>query len=176
MKETILIFFLSGTSIFGQSSFVSVGGTTSEERESISFSIGQVFYQSSDDLNHKFIITEGVQQPYELIIAALSEQDTEHDVFSTFDDQDETETIEDKITFEIFPNPVAHSLTINMDGDSENIVYNIYNMQGQLMSSNKMNQVTSSVDFSTVEEGIYILAIVKNNSLLKSFKIIKNQD
>lgn len=175
MKEIILIIFLTTTSMYGQSSFVSAGGSSAEEKESVSFSLGQVFCHSFNDDANKVFVTEGVQQTYELLVAELNNEDPELAFFKNENIQEGISTISENIQMKVFPNPVTQYLTIGLEEEADNIEYAIYNLSGQLMSSRKIVNTTTKVDLTSIIDGVYIMRIVKNNTLLKSFKIIKNQ-
>jgi len=174
MKEILFIIFLTGTAMHGQSCFVSAGGSPSEEFKVSSFSVGQVFYKScrGDETNNLFI-TEGVQQPFELFVFDLDSDDSEFHSFPL--DKVEIEVSNTDINFKVFPNPFSQYVTIGLEEETENLKYFVYDLKGQLISSKNISRMVTTVDLSMIQEGMYLMTIVKDNAPLKSFKIIKQQ-
>ena len=76
----------------------------------------------------------------------------------------------DFIDYSYYPNPTNGNLTINSkDPISEVLVYNV---QGQLLFNQKMNEMTTNVDMSSFANGTYFFKL-KINGVEANFKILK---
>ena len=65
-----------------------------------------------------------------------------------------------KIAFSISPNPVQDELTIQ--SDATNLIYNIYNLSGQLLLENQLN-LTKSISVDQLNNGMYLLQLKSGN-------------
>ncbi len=82
--------------------------------------------------------------------------------------------IENKISFEIYPNPVSNVLNFNMKNqnigeDYEILIYNIY---GQKMYQNNHTD-SGNIDISSFNSGIYLINIILPNRQVITKKFIK---
>jgi hypothetical protein len=76
----------------------------------------------------------------------------------------------DFIDYSYYPNPTNGTVTINSkDPISEVLVYNV---QGQLLFNQKMNEMTTNVDMSSFANGTYFFKL-KINNVEANFKILK---
>ncbi|MFN3752911.1 M12 family metallo-peptidase [Flavobacterium sp.] len=76
----------------------------------------------------------------------------------------------DFIDYSYYPNPTNGKVTINSkDPISEVLVYNV---QGQLLFNQKMNEMTTNVDMSSFANGTYFFKL-KINGVEANFKILK---
>jgi len=88
------------------------------------------------------------------------------------DDLNLTSTFAENIiesNINIYPNPIKNILNITNINNSD---INIYNLSGQIIYSEKVYQDNIRIDFSDFQNGVYIIS-VKNNSEIKTYKIIK---
>ena len=76
----------------------------------------------------------------------------------------------ESIEFHVYPNPFTDMFTINseMKGNLE-----IYNLAGQLVFNQILNNRIELVELSDLEDGIYLIKII-NNQHVSSCKIVKN--
>lgn len=74
--------------------------------------------------------------------------------------------------FSIYPNPSADNFTITNSSNNTFLLV-IYNGAGQLVFSQKMDDLINSVDLKNYASGIYYLKIFSGNSQ-KALKLIKN--
>ena len=57
----------------------------------------------------------------------------------------------------LFPNPAKEDVTIQISSDLYGMEYQIYNIQGKLMDSERINQEQIKIDVSAYKKGIYLL-------------------
>jgi hypothetical protein len=74
--------------------------------------------------------------------------------------------------FSIYPNPVSTSLNIIFASPSSSRQLTVFNSLGQKIHSSTLNPMTSSVDFSSFDNGLYFIEISSDKSVSRR-KIIK---
>lgn len=70
---------------------------------------------------------------------------------------------------EVYPNPAGDYLLINADKNSK---ANIYNLNGQLIKSYKLENVSNNLNISDLKAGVYSIEIINKN--IKTTKFVKN--
>lgn len=70
-----------------------------------------------------------------------------------------------------YPNPVKDLLNISCERAIKNI--SIYDLSGKNVKDQKINGKDAKVDISSLNSGIYVVAITDLNNQIKSFKIVK---
>ena len=155
MKIILIASFLFGVQIlYSQNVINSSGGDIMNANGSTSFSIGQIFYESSVGKNGQ--VNQGVQHSIELF--ALSNV--------------KLETVTLKAT--TFPNPTKDNILLNIQiADLNNFSYQLFNVKGQKIGSEKIKNENTNISLNNVYAGIYILKVLQKNNQLKTFKIIK---
>jgi len=87
--------------------------------------------------------------------------------FSVFDNST-TVGIEDvvsNVTFEVFPNPVVSNLTIkNTNATTDVMNADIYTATGQLISTHKLTDATTTISFEEFTAGTYFVKVYNSNS------------
>jgi hypothetical protein len=73
----------------------------------------------------------------------------------------------------IYPNPASQFFTINSPEFGVDLV-EIYSTTGQLIKSEKIENISSNVSISDLASGIYYLRLYNEKQYLKSAKIVKN--
>lgn len=145
----------------GRYSFNSTGGFYSND-VFIDFSIGQTIVIPLENNNN--ILTSGFQQP-----EADLKKKTDYKI--------------DEINFSflIFPNPVKNFAYISVTSDKEltDIFAKVFLIDGREIHVNQKiinydNFCKIELDFSSLETSNYIIKTYINNTLTKSFKVIKN--
>lgn len=157
-QQTFFILFItmiSITSSYSQESIVIAGGNATGTGGSSSYSIGQVAYTTLPGSDGS--ISEGVQQPYEI---------------NTLGNEEFTGI---NLLMTAYPNPTVDVLNLVVVNDElDNLSYNLYDMTGKIISKNsKITTSETSVSMHELNQGIYFLAVDKNNKTIKTFKIIK---
>lgn len=152
---TLVILILFSIPAFGQQNTLSSGGDASGTGGSTSYSVGQVAFTTNTSENGS--VNHGVQQPY--IIQAI------------------TGINEPGISLSLtaYPNPTTDILQLVVESEMEkHIRYQLYSMQGQLLANEDLTLNQTGIDLSGYMPATYILKVIRNNSEVKSFKIIKN--
>lgn len=152
---TALLYLLS-SSISAQENTVITGGEASGSGGSSSYSLGQVAYTSADGTNGS--VAQGVQQPYEI---------------SIIDGIEEAFGI--TINLSVYPNPTNDIIYLDIkEYESQKLLYNLYDSQGKILQSEKLNDVKTAINMEDLDHANYLLLVYDNEKLIKSFKVIKN--
>ena len=154
--SAILLLGLGLTGLQAQESVNATGGNASGSGGSVSYSIGQVAYQTQTGTNGS--VVQGVQQPYEISVVTGIE---------------EAKGI--NLLVSAYPNPTTDYLTLSIDGfDRSNLSYQLYNMNGKLILNEKITGNQTSIVMSTLVPATYFVKVIQRNKDVKVFKIIKN--
>lgn len=153
MKLVTFVIFTQAAS-FAQQSTVASGGNIAGNGGSISYSVGQVAYETIT--SQSYSIAQGVQQPYEIFST---------DVEDLFDD---FETM-------VYPNPATDMVNVRI---SEIYFrkpdFRLLDINGKELKNGSLSQRETSIPFSSYPSGTYVLLISENGKALRSFKIIKH--
>ena len=154
-KRLLLAFtffaLLATLELSAQENTVASGGEAMGSGGTVSYSVGQVVYTTNTGTNGS--VSQGLQQPYAI---------------STTVGVDQT-----SIQLNAYPNPTTNNLTLTTD-DSESMRYQLFNIQGAEISSKTLNSKTSRVSLEGHPPATYFLKVIKNNEVIKVFKIIKD--
>jgi len=159
--KIILILLLFGIkSLSAQEAIKASGGEASDDRGSVSYTIGQVLYTTNTGSNGSS--TEGVQQPYEIYVITA---------------------IEDHLGINLmvsaYPNPTTNFITLKVDEyDANNLFYYLYDFSGKLIENKKVRGNEARISMNKLIPETYLLKIVERkrstSKEIKTFKIIKN--
>ena len=153
MKSTLLfILCFSAVCSFGQQTIVATGGDFSGSGGSVSYSIGQVAYTSSQD----GFVSEGVQQPYEVLITSLDES------FAT------------DYQVNIYPNPTAHELVIQTQNTHGSLTAQIFNQAGGSIENMKLLSDLTSISVINWAAGAYVIRIKDESGNSAVYQVIKH--
>ena len=155
-KKTItsIAFLLLGLGgLHAQEIPTATGGEATGTGGTASYSVGQVVYTTAIGTNGS--VAQGVQQPYEI---------------STTVGINETSI---NLELSVYPNPTTNYLTLKTD-DNSNLSYQLNDMQGKIIDTKTVNSNTTSLSLAGQPTAIYFLNVVKNNQIVKTFKIVKN--
>lgn len=132
------------------------GGNASGSGGSASYSIGQTVYNTYTGTNGS--VAQGVQQPYEISI--VTEVKEASDI---------------TLSFMVYPNPTTNFLKLKVENyTSENLMYQLYQLDGKILETKKMESLEVSITMEHLASGIYFLKITELDKDIKTFKIIKN--
>lgn len=140
--------------LYAQQGISAGGGVASGSGGSSSYTAGQIDYSVKGSAGQ---MTEGLQQPYEILTLAT----------------DETDSVKN-IT--LYPNPVKDILFVDFNSESfRNSGYVLYDAQGKLLKKGTFSVQKNEINLSTLSASVYIIQILRDNRVIKTFKIIKNQ-
>jgi len=141
-----------------QSSFNSGGGDDAVSQASVSYSIGQLFYEPSSSYGGSLKATPGVQQTY--FIADVTSNET---------------IISDVADIKLYPNPVTDYLELLFTGEErfDNLKATLYSISGSLIGIYPVNIPLTRIEAGTLEPGVYMLKVTNGDMEIKTFKIIK---
>lgn len=158
--KAISIFFyciLCGTPLlYSQQGPGSAGGMLTGPGGSATFSVGQVDYIEANGPGGS--TNPSIQQPYEIvIIKGISEKNIH-------------------LTISTYPNPTTDFVTLKVDRfNVDNFTYQLYDLQGKLLSEEKLKNKETSISLSELANATYFIRVLDNSKEIKYFKIIKNK-
>lgn len=151
-----LVFFLCCAGIYqAQETTLAAGGTFHSTAGSLSYSVGQIFYEPQKTATGE--VNPGVQQPYEIYVLATN---------NTSSDKNIT----------VYPNPVKDFLIVDFNAEKlENSSYQLFDGTGRIISKGELKNLKTEINTSTLSSGLYMLSISNGGKNIKTFKIIKNK-
>ena len=158
MKSLTFFLFLlcSTTIVYSQESLTTAGGEATGIGTA-SYSIGQVAYSNNTGSNGS--VSQGVQQVYTIV--------------DVVDLVGGLATI--NLELAAYPNPTNNALTLNIGNyNNQNLSYRLCDMQGKLLDSKKVINRSTEIGMQDLPASTYLLNIVDQESLIKTFRIIKN--
>ena len=121
-----------------------------------SSSMGQVFYTTNSGSSGT--VAQGVQQAFEISVTSGIDE------------------IGINLKCAAYPNPTIDNVTLTIeDNASSNLSYDLFDFQGKKIGSDQVTSENTVIDMSELPSAIYFLKVAHNNSVIKTFKIIKNQ-
>ena len=156
MRSILLFLFIFSftNNVSAQQSANTSGKNVSQNNTSVSYSIGEVYYNTTTTLSS--VITQGIQQPYEIYL--ISGIGNEKDV--------------QLIT--AFPNPTSSTIKIVIqDIKIDGLNYKLYDLLGKEILSGDITSNQTEVDLNNLMPAVYFIKVFRYNSTIKYFKIIK---
>jgi len=152
----IVVACIAVSQLCAQSTVSTSGGDAKGKDGSASYTVGQTVYSYAND--DRASVSEGVQQPYVFNVLA-------------------GKTVKDVDMFiAAYPNPASTTLTLKVSGvDITPYSFQLYDVKGRLILTNGLTSELTAIPMETRASGAYVLQVLKNNSIVKSFQIIKNQ-
>jgi Secretion system C-terminal sorting domain len=155
--KLLFILMLAGfpmAELFAQQGILSANCNASGNGGTVSWSVGLVAYSAWSESTG--IITEGVQQPYEIFnIAGL-------------------EDFESDPEFIVFPNPTNGKVTLKFfDHTLKNLSSCIYDIGGTLLRRVEVDTEEVSIPMDDLKSATYFLVILEKDQPVKTYKIIK---
>jgi len=146
---------ISFTVSYAQESIVSSGDNETGLGGSSSYSVAQILYNVNSGSNG--FVTQGVQQPYEII--ALGTDDF----------------AEINLVMSAYPNPTIDAVHLVFSDDKwTDLSYQLFDSSGRTLS--KLQKITASETLLPMQEkqvGIYFVSVSNADKTVKTFKIIK---
>ena len=83
--------------------------------------------------------------------------------------------INNQALVKVSPNPTTNVLNLNIGNyNNEKLTYQLYDMQGKLLDSKHVINNSTPIVMQELPKSTYLLSVLDNNSLIKTFRIIKN--
>ena len=141
--------------VFGQTSLNASGGGTSNASGSISYSIGQVAYQSVSNTSGS--VSQGVQHAFEISTLSLEENAL-------------------NLSLSAYPNPTQELLNLRVGNyKQEKLAYKLFDFQGKVISEASMLSEETTIDMKQLPLATYFVEVHNEGKKVQTFKIIKNQ-
>lgn len=151
--SSLWLLTLGSGSLLAQESPTASGGEATGTGGTSSYSVGQVLNTTITGTNGS--VSTGVQQPYEIFV---------------FTGIKETKI---NLKMNVYPNPTVDFLSLEVE-NNENLSYQLYDLKGKLITSKKITDKKTTISMQNLSTATYVLRVVKDNKIIKSFKIIKN--
>lgn len=147
--------FLVTMHLPAQNAPVSTGGVSSGTGGSATYSIGQTDFITENGSNGT--ITQGLQQPYEILVVSGVEINGIN------------------LSVSVFPNPTSDFITLSIkDLSTENMNYALYDIQGKLIKEDKLSGSQTIINIGDLSNASYLIMVSDNKKEIKTFRIIKN--
>jgi hypothetical protein len=154
--SAVLLLGLGLTGLQAQTSINATGGDASGGGGSVSYSVGQVAYQTHTGTSGS--VSEGVQQPFEILVVTAIE---------------EAKGI--NLLVSAYPNPTTDYLQLKVESEKlKDLSFQLYDMNGKLLQKEKITGNQTSIVMSNLVPATYFVKVVQGNKEVKTFKIIKN--
>ncbi|MFD2601997.1 T9SS type A sorting domain-containing protein [Flavobacterium suzhouense] len=162
-KITFLIFLTTAFTVpdlAAQQAVTASGGEISGSGGTASLSSGQIVYTVISGSGGT--ATQGVQQPFEISVIG----------------KDEQKSISLKTTVPVnaivSPNPTVATISLFIEHeDLSNFRYELYDLNGRIISNNRIREKETIITMEKYPSGMYILKIYDGMHQIKNFKIIK---
>lgn len=160
-KITVFLLFAFGlANMQAQESVNASGGNATGSGGQQSYSVGQVNYTAQTNASGS--VSQGVQQLFEI---------------SVFNGYEEVQGV--KLSCSVYPNPSIDFLTLKIDEsqnpDIQSMSFQLNDINGKRMAGKNLAGNETSIDMGKFIPATYFLKILKDNTTVKTFKIIKNQ-
>lgn len=156
MLSSQILLFIGITGLNAQNAIPAAGGNTSGTGGSVSYSVGQLV--SSQFSGSNGILTQGVQQPYEIsVVTAIEEAED--------------------ITLEmiVYPNPATDFVSLKINNfEIRNLSYRLYDVRGSILKTGKVDGIETTFSLQGFSSSTYFLKLFQGIIEIKTFKIIKN--
>jgi len=156
LKQLFIFSFLLLTSVLSaQKTFSSSGFNSNGNSGIITYSVGQVAIDFNTGNNGSLV--QGVQQPYE--------------IFSTLGN----DILNINLNLIAYPNPTTDQLVLGIENfKGKKFYYQLFNMEGKSLLYDKCVDNKTHINLNEFPSNTYLLSIVENNTVIKTFRIIKN--
>ena len=152
---TTIVALIFSVGLSAQETVPATGGDATGIGGSSSYTVGQLVYTTNTGTNGS--VAQGVQQPYEISTSVG------------------IEVTGINLELVVYPNPTTNVLNLNIGNyNNEKLTYQLYDMQGKLLANKQVINRRTSIDLQDLPVSAYLLNVLDNNSLIKTFNIIKN--
>ena len=158
LRLLLCVLFFSGTGLTGLQAQESVnvsGSTVLGNNGSVSYSVGQVFFQSFS--GNEGSVEEGVQQPFEIFVIPGVEDTSDINLLVT-----------------AYPNPTADYLTLSFGNIGfSDLSYQLVDLNGKLIKTEKITENFKNIAMGHLVSETYFVKVIQGNKKLKTCKIIE---
>jgi hypothetical protein len=149
------VLFFGITNLLAQQGTSASGADASGSGGTASYTIGQTDYSTASGSGG--IITQGIQQPYEIfIVTGIEEKSID-------------------LTASVYPNPTTDFVLLKVENSiSANFTFQLYDIQGKILLNKKVENNQTSISMADLANAVYFIKVLNNNNEVKTFKIIKN--
>jgi hypothetical protein len=150
----VLFLIIAWSYVHAQESVLSSSSDATGTGGTASYSVGQVVYITKT--GNGGIITEGIQQPYEILF------------FSGIEEKG--------ITLEctVYPNPATSVVNLKIrDTGNRKFSYQLTDLKGILLQTDRITGKETAIPVENLVPATYLLTILENDSPLTVYKIIK---
>ena len=148
-----LFLLLGFSNLMAQETVISSGGNASGAGGSVSYSIGQVSYETNTGTTGS--VAQGVQHAYEIYAVTGVE----------------IKSI--SLNISVFPNPTQDYLTLSIEELSAKAQFQLFDIQGKLLQSARIVELVTTINVDQLPSSTYFFKIFDNQQEIKTFKIIK---
>ena len=150
----IICAFCSVSMTYAQQTVPASGGDAVGSGGSSSYTVGQVVYTTNNGANGS--VAQGIQQPYEI---------------STLVGLEVTEI---NLELSAYPNPTNNVIHLSIGNHkNEKLSYQLYYIQGRLLVGKPVKDNRTNIVLQDFSGSSYLLNVLDNNQLIKTFRIIK---
>lgn len=150
----LLAFGLQG--LQAQEVIPDTGGEASGSGGTASYSVGQIVYTTNTGTNGS--VAQGVQQPYEISVVTSIE-----------------EVNDINLIVSAYPNPTCNFIILKVESyDKTNLSYLLFDIQGKLIETKKIEGNQASIVVRSLEPATYILKVIEGANVVKTLKIVKH--
>jgi hypothetical protein len=154
-KLLLLSSFLMSMHLSAQESVNGSGGEASGSGGTVSYSIGQVVFQTQSGTNYNEV--QGVQQPYEISVVT-----------------DISRPVEINLVCKVYPNPSTNYLHLEIEEVKEELTYVLYSIDGRVLKNAIITEQLSELSMRDYAPSTYLLEVKQAGKRIQTFKIIKN--
>lgn len=142
--------------IYSQQTVIITGNNSSGSGGSVSYSVGEINYTENSSATGSVI--QGVQQPFEILVV---------NSIPGFEGM--------LLQCSAFPNPTRDNLNLVIENNQiENLLYQLYDINGKLIEIKKVDSNKTTISMQQLVSSTYFLKVLQGNTVVKTFKIIKN--
>ena len=138
-----------------QNTIDAAGGQANGNNGTLSYSVGQVFYQYAQDTAYS--IAEGVQQAYEITV---------------INNNKAVEGI--PLSYKIYPNPTHSLLHLEIQQPLDKAVAQLYDVRGQYIKSVQLAKGNNKINMHELLPAVYFIKLYADGQVLQTFKVIKH--
>jgi hypothetical protein len=149
--------WIANTFCIAQSVVASSGAYHESSNATLSWTLGETITETN--YGTKAILNQGVQQNYSFTIVKVYEKP------------------ETKVNINVFPNPTVDYVNISIENSNDQFEIAIFDLNGKILISKKMNGAISSFDIKKFAESNYFIKISnQKEEIIKTYKIIKTHN